>query len=303
MNIREKLREVKEFIIYNWIFIKSKSIRKKYKQLNVLDDSETVAKIIKEKKSISRFGDGEFCYILDINGTPRYQERTEELKLRLKEVLTKPNANVLTCIPRCMIYNKNMLIGGKTFWCGFTYKHGEEIYKLLTPKRVYGNTNFSRFYIDLKNKKEAKQKIERIKSIWNKKNITIVEGSKSKLGVGNDLFDNCNSLKRIICPTTNAFTKYNEILTTIENLVPKDDLILIALGPTATILAYDLAEKGYQALDIGHIDIEYEWYLKNSKYKIPIKGKMVNEVSDKSLENINVNDNNYENSIIAEIET
>ena len=41
--------------------------------------------------------------------------------------------------------------------------------------------------------------------------------------------------------------------------------MLIALGPTATILAYDLAEKGVQALDVGHIDIEYEWFLRKDR--------------------------------------
>ena len=44
-------------------------------------------------------------------------------------------------------------------------------------------------------------------------------------------------------------------------------MIIIALGPTATVLAYDLAKEGYQALDMGHFDIEYEWYLRNATKK------------------------------------
>lgn len=31
-------------------------------------------------------------------------------------------------------------------------------------------------------------------------------------------------------------------------------LILIALGMTATVLAYDLSKAGFWAIDIGHID-------------------------------------------------
>ena len=57
----------------------------------------------------------------------------------------------------------------------------------------------------------------------------------------------------------------------------RDRLILIALGHTATVLAYDLAAEGYQALDIGHLDIEYEWFLRKTDKKIPIEGKFVNE--------------------------
>ena len=43
-------------------------------------------------------------------------------------------------------------------------------------------------------------------------------------------------------------------------LLPKDKLFILALGPMATVLAYDLARLGYRALDLGHIDIEYEWF-------------------------------------------
>ena len=32
----------------------------------------------------------------------------------------------------------------------------------------------------------------------------------------------------------------------------KINYFLLALGPTATVLAYDLCKMGYQAVDIGH---------------------------------------------------
>lgn len=35
----------------------------------------------------------------------------------------------------------------------------------------------------------------------------------------------------------------------------------ILLDPTATVLAYDLAVQGFQAVDINHVDVEYEWFL------------------------------------------
>ena len=54
-------------------------------------------------------------------------------------------------------------------------------------------------------------------------------------------------------------------------------MILLAIGPTATILAYDLYKEGYQAIDIGHVDIEYEWFLRQAKTKIKIENKYVCE--------------------------
>ena len=59
-----------------------------------------------------------------------------------------------------------------------------------------------------------------------------------------------------------------------------DRLILLALGPTATVLASYLANLGYQAIDIGHIDIEYEWFLSGAKEKSVICGKYTNEVAN-----------------------
>jgi len=64
------------------------------------------------------------------------------------------------------------------------------------------------------------------------------------MGIGNDLFDGVSSLQRLICPSKNAFSHYTEILEKAKKL-GKDKLVLIALGPTATVLSYDLARAGF----------------------------------------------------------
>ena len=78
------------------------------------------------------------------------------------------------------------------------------------------------------------------------------------------------SIQRIICPVINAFNLYSKIVNTVKKKVSKNKLILIALGPTATLLSFDLYKLGYQSIDVGHVDIEYEWFLRNAKRKIPI---------------------------------
>lgn len=40
-----------------------------------------------------------------------------------------------------------------------------------------------------------------------------------------------------------------------------------------------MSKLGYRALDIGHIDIEYEWFLNNSKQKEPVKNKYIGEIN------------------------
>lgn len=65
-------------------------------------------------------------------------------------------------------------------------------------------------------------------------------------------------------------------------------MIICALGMTATVLAYDLSNIGYQAIDLGHIDIEYEWLRMKATSKLPVPGKYTNEahyqVSNPKLE-------------------
>lgn len=97
--------------------------------------------------------------------------------------------------------------------------------------------------------------------------------------MGNDLFDNAQSIHRILCPPCNAFNSINRIRAEAckQN---KNVLFLIALGPTATVLAYDLFKAGYQAIDIGHVDVEYEWWRMGARRKIKLERKYVNEVAN-----------------------
>lgn len=125
------------------------------------------------------------------------------------------------------------------------------------------------------------------------------DGNDSRFGVGDYFLDNSTSVRRILCPSTDAFLKYEEIHDEIKAHARKDDLILLALGATATVLAYDLAKEGFQALDIGHADIEYCWFMMDAREKVPVSGKAVNEVG------INHAGNNediaYQSQIIVKI--
>ena len=115
------------------------------------------------------------------------------------------------------------------------------------------------------------------------------------------MFENALSIKRILCPAENAYYKMDEIKASIRKNVEKDTLILGALGPTASILAHHLTEEGYQFVDIGHVDIEYMWYLKKEILRTPIEGKYVNESGEKGCSGFYDCDDNYLDSIIDRI--
>ena len=114
--------------------------------------------------------------------------------------------------------------------------------------------------------------------------------------------NNAKSIKRIICPAENAFDAYEEILKYVTNLkINKDTLILISLGPTATVLAYDFAKLGNQVFDFGHFDIQYEYFLRNATKVIKIPSKYVNEIIEGARNISPVTDEKYLSQIIHTI--
>jgi glycosyltransferase family protein len=166
--------------------------------------------------------------------------------------------------------------------------------------RKYYSSMISRFYIEYKDKSKIPYYIKKLKQIWDKKDILIIEGEMSRLGVGNDLFNNSKSIKRILCPAINAFNVYEKIISQAKK-IDKSNLILLALGPTSSVLAYDLYKIGYQVIDVGHIDIEYEWFLRKATKKIQIENKYVNEAYGNKYKFGKVKDKNYYKEIICRI--
>ena len=272
-----------------------------YKGLKIFKEEKTLEEIIYNNKSISRFGDGEFSYILGNNIS--FQLFNQNLSKKLLKVFNSNEKGLLIAInfPYEFNYLKKFKLFAKNYYKFWLKLNKLKLIKLLDKKKQYYSARITRFYMDYKNHLGISHYIEKLKLIWDQKDVAIIEGEKSRLGVGNDLFDNMKSIKRIICPVENAFDKYELIINAIERKIDRNILILIALGPTATVLAYDLYKKGYQALDVGHIDIEYEWYLRKAKNKIKIENKFVSEV-DNGINNYTyVEDKNYYNQIIEKI--
>lgn len=270
-----------------------------FKGLKIKSPEDTLNKIIKNNISISRFGDGEFLLIFG-NKIP-FQVPNKKLTKRLKEVLISNEKKLLVGILPYKFKNMRKLKNKeKNFLLRFYEKNKFKLLKILNKNKIYYSTYFTRFYIGYENYQHVNIYIKNLKKIWNNKDVLIIEGEQTRFGIGNDLFNNIKSIKRIICPKINSFHVYDKIINkTLE--FKNNILILIALGPTATILAYDLTKLGYQAIDIGHADIEYEWYLRRAKYKIKINNKYVNEAYNGKINISNITDLNYYNQIVYKI--
>ena len=259
---------------------------------------ETLDEIINNNKSIARFGDGEIRLINNENIS--FQQPNEELSKRLREILNSDDENILIGLPDVFSFkdiNKSVRQRKLFYKKEIVLKY--DSYKVIKNDKKYYNANISRPYLEYKDKSNTESIFNKLKTIWNNKDIIIVEGEGSRLGIGNDLFDNVKSISRILCPVRDAFDKYDFILNKCKE-ISKDKLFIIALGPTATVLAYDLAKEGFQALDMGHVDIEYEWFKMGVTEKVKVDGKFTNEVKGGQVVE-EIQDDNYERQIIARV--
>lgn len=221
---------------------------------------ETINELINTEKSMVRFGDGE---ITMIRGRSLKLQRVQpEIVEDLKRILGYQFKNMIVTIPEIFgdlsIYRKE----SRQFWRDHLLFSRKTYEKYCNHDRVYFNTSVSRFYYALNEKEKYKcsEWIEGIKKIWKDRDVVIVEGERTHNGVGNDLLNMAKSVERIIGPGSDAYGKLEEIFEHCKEY-PKDRMFLISLGAAAKPLAEKLFLHGYRVLDIGNLDLEYEWYI------------------------------------------
>lgn len=291
-NVEEELKSLKQYASINRFRIDSLPYELQDPDYNsffykpkIMSSDMTRRMIAEKKKSFARLGDGEFAAIV---GQKRwnFQNESQVLASRLREVLASNEKDLLIGINPTFYMNlfdlpEDDADGVRAYMRPMVRRlHAE----LLDPYKNYGDALFH----NIKNDEDVNE----LKRIWNDRECVFVEGVHTCMGVGNDLFDNCRSIERILCPAENAIDKYDSIMNAVVKQ-SKNKLILIALGPTATVLAYDLCREGYQAVDIGHIDLIYESYIRrlpnlygvNIPYKYcsmdeRMPGRDIEEVSD-----------------------
>lgn len=268
--------------------------------LKINSAKELLNRIIDYGNSLCRFGDGEFDMIFC---EPRawFQECHVEMGNRLKDILQENSSKVIIAVAdnygNLDKYTEDAADAIRSYMIPEKRKKHMEV---LDESREYYDAYVSRPYMIYKDKNgNAKEIFSLYKKVFEKRNIIIVEGRNTKTGVGNDLFTGANRVKRILCPDVNAYERYYQILELVKENALKSDLILITLGPTATILAYDLALDGYQAIDLGQLDNEYEWYLMQATEREVIQGKSVSEIGWYRIPKDDFYDSEYESQIVA----
>jgi glycosyltransferase family protein len=295
MNLTQKLLRAKTKIGHLWYLVRinvifmplgnvayliDKATNRSAKP-NIMTPLQTLRYLKKTRQSCVRFGDGEMTVM---RGRDHYFAKSNtELAAKLREITASDLPSLLVCLPEYAYYYPDDTPKHiKSSWNVHMLTARNEWRKILTPGKLYGSAFITRIH-NFKTHALNQQLFDAWKELFYKQDIIIVEGAHTRFGVNNDLLAGAKSVRRILCPDSNAVAEYDRILQTCLSHTSKHVLFLVALGQTAKLLTYDLARKGQRTLDVGHLDINYEWFLRGKKCKVP--GKTVMEVSG---------DNHYE---------
>lgn len=245
----------------------------------VIKSSFELLELIREKRaSLCRFGDGEFEIMLG-NKRSWFQSINLGLAQRLRNILHSDDSNIIIAVAdNYGNLEKYTEPSADTIRSYLKPEKRKQHMDLLNLNKIYYDAYVSRPYIIYKDKGNARKVFEMYGRIFEGRDVLIVEGQHTKTGYKNDLFNNAKKISRILCPDYDAYLYYDDIYNSVIKNADKDALIIISLGPAATVLAYDLAKKGYQALDFGQMDNEYEWYKRKCSKREVISGKSVSEL-------------------------
>ena len=274
----------------------------KLNTIKIHNVDETIEKLINTNKNLIRYGDGEIAIIR--GKSIKFQEYNSGLQKELIEILESQNEDYILCIPDVFTFKSLSQYKPyeKAAWIRETL-FSYPIYRKHIKRDDLYNSLVSRLYLPFNDPYEKiKKRFDIIKNVWRSKNVLIVEGIHSRLGIGNDLFDDCSSIKRILCPNKNAYDYIKVIEKEVESFVVENSsfIVIVALGPTAKALVYRLTLNHVKAYDFGHIDIEYEWFLKRVERKTAIQGKEINEVTNNEND-FRCKDEKYMEQIITTI--
>lgn len=262
------------------IYRKAKLKKIKIAYPNVMSTTETLNKII-EGSSIARFGDGELQIIVGKSLGKRgeaneYQVFDKKLSDKLRKIIKTPTKNCIIAINKYSDEwddEKNYKYG-LSYFENFWFRHWKNLKEIFLYDYTYGCAATSRISVFKENH------LENIKKIWENRKVLFVVGENSHFILEPHLFNNILEADMLVTKGKSSFDQYDNIIEQIK-LYRNDWLIFISLGPTATVLAYELSKKGYQALDMGHLP---NCYLQSiNKRKSPEAEHINNKFFDKKI--------------------
>jgi hypothetical protein len=207
----------------------------------VLDEWSTIRLISDTGASLCRFGDGEVKLMMghDIKS----QSHDEALGKRLRRIAAAHDPRVVVAIPP--IYEE-IKPSHRGFWARYA---APERARYFANEEPYGSSFVTRldYHPDL----DCEDYWALIRGLWAGREVLCVTGGgqdsrwgRTGILAGADRVDWLNA------PQHGAWAAYEALL---EHCRAWRGLVVAAVGPTATVLAWDLGTSGVQCLDLGHL--------------------------------------------------
>jgi glycosyltransferase GT-like protein len=200
----------------------------------VLSEDATI-EMANKGRSLTRYGDGELR--LALTGTASAQRvRHPKLVKELRDILMKPQ-KALVCIP-------NAMQGPKVEnWRKYT----ENKFVSMFRQPMYGSSFVTR--PDSAPWINRPDYWQRVRDLWRNREVTLCIGTNKSLTPDIVVMD-AKKVNTVRGPDVDAYRVIDELE---EQIMAYDGIVVLCLGPTATVLAARLADKGRQALDLGHV--------------------------------------------------
>lgn len=231
-----------------------------YPRLNVLSKENTIKYIFDNEKSFCRFGDGEIRLMMGYS-IP-FQKYDERLAKKLLAILKSDSDKISIGIPYQYFYGiKNANETSKKFWLFFVPEYRKFLLKHCLHSKIYIDTGFTQIYMS-SNDNNYHNYFNKTKNLFNNKKLLIVSGNGILKKLKYNIFENALQKNYIYAPSINAYDEYDELLNKCLKF-PKDTVIILMIGPTSKVLAYELANNGYTAYDVGHLAEDYDAYKNN----------------------------------------
>lgn len=209
----------------------------------VLSEEETLERACKGA-SIARFGDGELR--LALGGQASAQVADRDLANELVALLRGPTKS-LVCIPRYGHGPK------KTNW----ERYEQPKFVSLMHQTEYGSAFITR--PDSAPNINRPEFWKRVRTLWRNRNTVLVVGTD--YGSLNDkMLRDASRLEMVYAPRRDAYgdadalgERIRQKLRAFDKLPEPCPIVILCLGPTATVMVERLAQQGHWAVDLGHI--------------------------------------------------
>lgn len=207
---------------------------------NILGEIETL-RFVAAGASLARYGDGEFALCA---GHPIKCERGDlTLSRRLREILRVQSGPCLVGIPN---------IWSETPKIGYWRKYATQAAPFLN------DTGYVSSFVSRPDSApwiDTPEYWSLLESLWRDQDVSLVRGGGRSF-TSADL-TSARSVEEIIAPSLHAWRDYDELLEAVGT----PTRALLCVGPTATVMAYDLAARGVHAIDLGHAGMFWRKHL------------------------------------------